>query len=177
MKKNFSRNELLEWLRTAANITFITISLSNNVSSVIANVSSPSFVAKSMEQMPYAFPEGQYVVEYEDIESTDEQDKLPYTKTIFAMGFDANLVGGYKIFNLTYLLSDISEYEYVVTSTKSTEAYKLVSIFVKQPENPLELDKLLMTLNKYASLVTVGDGSKLINLANSFINGKKIYKQ
>jgi hypothetical protein len=173
MKRNFNRNELLEWLRTAANITLLTISLSNNVSSVISNVSSPGFVAKSMEQTPYAFPEGQYVVDYEDIESTDEQDKLPYTNTVFAMVFDASIVGGYKIFNLTYLLSDISEYEYVVTSTKSTEAYKSVSILVKQPENPLELDELLMTLNKYANFVTVGDGSNLINLTNSFINGKK----
>ncbi|MDO6488220.1 hypothetical protein Q4503_10945 [Colwellia sp. 6_MG-2023] len=172
MKRNFNRNELLEWLRAAANITLLTISLSNNVSSVISNVSSPSFVAKTMKEMPYAFPKGKYIVEYEDIESTDEQDKLPYTKTIFAMAFDASIVGGYKIFNLTYLLSDISEYEYVVTSTKLKEAYKLVSIFVKQPENPLELDKLLMTLNKYANIVTVGDGSNLINLANSFINGK-----
>jgi hypothetical protein len=172
MKKKFSRNELLKWLRSAANITLLTISLSNNVSSVITNVSSPSFVSKSMEQNLYAFPKGQYIVEYQYTESTDEQDKLPYTKTIFAMDFDANLVGGYNIFNLTYLLSEISEYEYIVTNTKDTGAYKLVSIFVKQPENPLELDDLLITLKKYASFVTVGDDSNLINLANSFINGK-----
>ena len=126
-----------------------------------------------MEQRIGAFPKGQYIVEYKYSESNDEQDNIPYTKTILAMAYDANLTSGGKILNLSSLLPKIGGNEYIVTSTTDTGAYKLVSVFVKQPENPLELEELLITLNKHAAFVSVEDGSGFITEVNSFINGKK----
>lgn len=173
MKRKFSRAKLLSWLQSAANVTLLSISLINNVSSVVTNVSSPSFVAKSMEKRIEAFPKGRYIVEYKYSESNDEQDNIPYTKTILAMAYDANLTSGSKILNLSSLLPKIGDNEYIVTSSKDTGAYKLVSVFVKQPENPLELEKLLKTLNEHATFVSVEDGSGLITGVNSFISGNK----
>lgn len=173
MKKKFSREKLLRWLKSGVSVTLLSISLSNNVSSVVTNVSSPSFVAKSMNQRLKAFPKGQYIVEYIYSESNDEQDNIPYTKTIIAMAYDANLASGGKIFNLSSLLPKIGDNEYMVTRTTETGAYKLVTVFVKQPENPLELEELLITLNEHAAFVSVEDGSGLITEMNSFINGKK----
>ncbi|CAM4139499.1 hypothetical protein SHLI107390_00480 [Shewanella livingstonensis] len=87
--------------------------------------------------------------------------------------YDAKLTSGDKILNLSSLLPKISDNEYIVTSTTDTGAYELVSVFIKQPENPFELEELRETLNKYASFVSIEDGSGLITELNSFINGKQ----
>ena len=126
-----------------------------------------------MEKRIESFPKGQYVVEYKYSESNDEQDNVPYTKTILAIAYDVKLTSGDKILNLCSLLPKISDNEYIVTSTTDTGAYKLVSVFVKQPENLFELEELLETLNKYASFVSIKDGSGLITELNYFINGKQ----
>jgi len=173
MKKKFSRSKLVKWLKSAVGISLLSISLGNNISTVMTNTTSPQFLAQTMEQRLDSFPKGNYIVEYERNTEEDEQDDIPYSKTIWAMAYDANLARGGKILNLTSLLTKIGDFEYIVSSTKDTGAYNSTSIFVKQPENPLELEELLVTLNRYASFVTVEDGSGEITSTNSFINGKK----
>lgn len=175
MKKKLSRSKLLKWLKSAVGVTLLSISLGNNVSTVMTNTTSPQFVAKAMERRLDAFPKGTYIVKYERSanEDEDEQDDLPYSRTVWAMAFDANVARGGKILNLSTMLSEIGEYEYVVSTNDDTGAYRLTSILVKQPENPIELEELLNILNRHASFVSVEDGSGEMTGANSFINGKK----
>lgn len=173
MKKKFSRAKLLKWLKSAVGVTLLSISLGNNVSTVMTNTTSPQFVAKAMEQRIAAFPKGTYIVKYKLSSDENEQDDIPYSRTVWAMAFDANVARGGKILNLSSMLLEISDYEYVVTSNNDTGAYKLTSIMVKQPEDPMELGVLLNTLNKHASFVSVEDGSGEMTGANSFINGGK----
>ncbi|OEG72726.1 hypothetical protein BEL05_10650 [Shewanella colwelliana] len=172
MKKKFSRSKLLKWLKSAAGITLLSISLGNNVSTVVTNSTSPQFVAQAMEQRLDSFPKGTYVVKYER-STEDEQDSIPYSKTVLAIAYDANLAQGGKIINLSTMMEEIGGFEYIVSSAKDTSSYNLTSIFVKQPENPLELEELLCTLKRHASFVTVEDASGYISSTNSFINGQK----
>ncbi|MCZ4337711.1 hypothetical protein [Shewanella colwelliana] len=173
MKKKFSRAKLLKWLKSAVGVTLLSISLGNNVSTVMTNTTSPQFVAKAMEQRLDAFPKGTYIVKYERSVDEDDQDDIPYSRTVWAMAFDANVARGGKILNLSTMLSEIGEHEYVVSTNDDTGAYRLTSIMVKQPENPMELEELLNTLNRHASFVSVEDGSGEMTGANSFINGEK----
>ncbi|WP_238929560.1 hypothetical protein [Vibrio harveyi] len=172
MKKKLSRSKLLKWLKTSASITLISISLLNNASTIVSNTSSPKLVVQAMEQRIDSFPKGTYLVEYERSEDEDLDD-IPYNKVVWAAAYDANVSSGGKILNLTSLLAELSDFEYVISSVKDTGAYNLTTVFAKHPEDPLELEELLGTLNKYASFVTVDDGSGEINLGNSFVGGKK----
>ncbi|SHO21935.1 Putative uncharacterized protein [Moritella viscosa] len=174
MKKKLSRSKLKKWLKSAVGVTLLSISLGSSVSTVITNSSSPSFVSKAMEHRIGAFPKGIYLVEYERNDNEADQDDIPYARTIWAMAHDANTSTGDKILNLSNLLAEVGEYEYVISSNNDTGAYRLTSITVKQPENPIELEELLHVLNKHASFVTVADGSNEITGSNSFINGEKI---
>ncbi|WP_254623104.1 hypothetical protein [Vibrio cholerae] len=172
MKQKFSRSKLKKWLKKAAGVTLLSISLVNSTSSIITNTSSPKLVAQAMEQRIESFPKGSYLVEYERNDD-EEQDDFPYNKTVWALAYDANLSRGGKILNLTTLLSELGDFEYVISTTKDTGAYNLTSVFVKQPEDPLELEALVGTLKKHASFVTVEDGSGEMHGGNSFTNGKK----
>lgn len=173
MKKKFSRAKLLKWLKSAAGITLLSISFGNSVSTVVSNTTSPRFVAQAMEKRLDAFPKGTYIVKYERSSEDEEQEDIPYSKTIWAMAFDANLARGGKILNLSMMISELGDFDYVVSSNDNRGAYQLTSILVKQPEDPLELESLLITLNKHASFVSVEDGSGEMSNVNSFINGKK----
>lgn len=172
MKKKFSRDKLKKWLKKTVGVTLLSISLMNNGSSIITNTSSPKLVAQAMEQRIESFPKGSYLVEYERNDE-EEQDDFPYSKTVWALAYDANLSRGGKTLNLTTLLSELGDFEYVISTTKDTGAYNLTSVFTKQPEDPLELEALVNTLKKHASFVTVEDGAGEMHGGNSFINGKQ----
>lgn len=172
MKQKFSRSKLRKWLKTAAGVTLLSISLMNSVESIITNTSSPKLVSQAMEQRIDSFPKGSYLVEYERSDEED-QENFPYSKTLWALAYDANLSRGGKILNLTSLLNELGDFEYVISTTKDTGAYNLTSVFSKQPEDPLELEALVGTLKKHASFVTVEDGSGEIHGANSFVYGKQ----
>jgi len=173
MKKKFSRARLIKWLRSTAGVTLLTTSFGNNISTIVTNTTSTQFVAQTMEQNIDSFPKGNYIVKYERSKKEDKPDHIPYFKTVWAIAYDANLALGGKILNLTSLLTEIGDFEYVVSSSKDTGAYNLTSIFVKQPTNPLEMVELCRTLKKHASFVTVKDTSGKITVANSFINGNQ----
>lgn len=173
MKKNFSRHRLKGWLRSVTGVTLLSISLANDVTSIITNTSSPKFIASAMEKNLESFPKGTYIVEYEYCPEDDGQDDIPYNKTVVAMAYDANVAADGKILHLSKLLLEIGDYEYFISSKIDTGAYKLYTIFVKQPEDPFHLENLLVTLNKQASFVAIDDGSRKITSSNSFINGRK----
>jgi hypothetical protein len=158
MKKKFSRAKLKKWLNKSASITLLSISLLNSTSSIITNTSSPQLVAQAMEQRIESFPKGSYLVEYERNDEEDKDD-FPYNKTIWALAYDANLARDGKILNLTTLLTELVDFEYVISTTKDTGAYNLTSVFAKQPEDPLEFKVLINSLKKHASFVTVEDNS------------------
>ncbi|MBS0045160.1 hypothetical protein KFE26_23215 [Shewanella sp. M16] len=172
MKKKLSRSKLKKWLKSAVGITLLSISINDDVSTVISNISSTSFLSKAMEQRIEAFPKGIYLIEYQR-DDPEEDDDVPYNRTVWALAFDANLARGGKILNLSNLLSDVSDYEYFVSSNTDTGAYKLTSIVVKQPENPIELKELVTILNRHSSFVSIENGSGKITSANSFINGNQ----
>ncbi|KJG18905.1 dimerization/docking domain-containing protein [Photobacterium angustum] len=172
-EKTLSRSKLKSWLKKSAGVTLLSIGLVSSSSSIITNISSPKFVAQVMEQRIELFPKGTYLVKYERNDDAD-QDDVPYNKTVWALAYDANLSRGGKIFNLTTLLSELGDFEYVISTTKDTGAYNLTSVFAKQPEDPLELESLVGILKKHASFVTVEDGSGEMHGGNSFINGKQL---
>ncbi|WP_041943362.1 hypothetical protein [Vibrio furnissii] len=172
MKIKLSRAKLIKWLKKVLGVTLLSISFGNDVSSVISNTTSPKFLAHVMEQRLDSFPKGHYLVEYVRSDE-DEQDDIPYNKTIWVIAYNANVAGGGKILNLTNLLNDLANYEYIISSTKSSGAYNLTTVHAKQPQDPFELEELLITLNKHASFVSVQDGSGIVHGGNSFVNGKK----
>ncbi|NLQ25582.1 hypothetical protein HGO26_22285 [Shewanella sp. S-1] len=112
MKKKLSRSKLKKWLKSAVGITLLSISINDDVSTVISNISSTSFLSKAMEQRIEAFPKGIYLIEYQR-DDPEEDDDVPYNRTVWALAFDANLARGGKILNLSNLLSDVSDYEYL----------------------------------------------------------------
>ncbi|MFA1563253.1 hypothetical protein [Aliivibrio fischeri] len=170
MKIKLSRSKLLKWLKKAVGITLLSISLGNSGASIITNTTSPQFVAQAMEQRIDSFSKGSYVVKYERMDE-EENDEIPYKKTVWALAYDANLSSGGKILNLTSLLAELTNFEFIISTTKDTGSYNLTSVFAKQPENPLELEELVGLLKKHASFVTVEDGSGEMHGGNSYVNG------
>ena len=90
MELQLKRNELIEWLKTVAGATVLSISLAGQLAELQTNISSPYRLATALEQKVDFLDDGPYLVKYEQAQGDDEQAP-PYTKFAMAVAFKAEL--------------------------------------------------------------------------------------
>ncbi|OOE93995.1 hypothetical protein [Salinivibrio sp. IB643] len=168
MNKTFnSRVHFRRWLKKAANIFLISVSVSGSTSQLYTNIASTQKLYQSISESGLTLPKGQYIVSYGS--SQEEEHSLVQTKYIFAISTQEHYVGGAQTGDVSKLIESLEGAEYVITQNTKTPGYQILSLLAIQPNGVLELDSLIASLKKHCRFVAIDDGSGRMNFDNVFI--------
>lgn len=162
-----NKESLREWLISATGIVLTSVSLMSNVQDLEFQFSSPKALAKVMEGSPTYFPDGQYIIRYSNSSDLDSDD-LDYSKLAMAISFEAKLASSDTLIGgLRALLSALSDFEYCCTIDRTNPAYVTAGIWIVEPSNPAEFEKLKQVLHEHSVFYAFNDGSGFVTLNNA----------
>ncbi|NOQ63068.1 MAG: hypothetical protein GQ582_00985 [Methyloprofundus sp.] len=120
-----------------------------------------------MDYQPEYLPEGQYIVEFTNSDNLDPEN-IDYSRMVMVISMEVKLarysilVGGLKP-----LLEALSDFEYCCSINRTNPAYTTSGIWVVEPKDPRELEKLKDVLRKHSIMYAFNDGTSYLSLANS----------
>jgi hypothetical protein len=168
-----SLDRLKSWLATISNIAIFSVVFINDID-IIIKTNNPELLSKAIEARPIDYPEGPYLVQYEELEIDDKQD-LDYSKMVMVIAMEATIAkSGRKIGGLEPLLKALADFDYCCTSNTTHPAYQIAGLWVVEPQTPDEINKLVAVLDKYAMAYAFSDGSGFLTLSNFRFNGAGI---
>lgn len=109
-KKFTHKSSLEKWLISATGIVLTSVALISDAQNIEFNFSSPSALSTVMEGSPDYFPNGEYLVTFQNSDDLD-QDDLDYSKMAMVISLEAKiarsntLIGG-----LQPLLKELAEH-------------------------------------------------------------------
>lgn len=164
-RKFSSRKKFSRWIKNAAGIVITAVTISNGLVEIGNTVDALPLFQKVAIYEHTNLPKGSYTVEYElKSEDTEEQD-LSYFRTIYVIGYTAVTVENpVEIGTLLALKKAIESEEYVLLSSKKDS---VVSIAIKQPSDPIALEKLIEKLKVSRAFFTIDNGSGYVEMSYS----------
>lgn len=173
IKKEFnSADKLREWLVTSSSVVIFSITLTNDLNALSISTNNSLLLAKAMEARPSEYPDGSYLVLYENIEIEDKAE-LDYSKMVMVIAMEATLASnGSKIGGLKPLINELSDFDYCCTSNEIHPAFQVAGLWIVEPKAPDDMKKLVSILEKYAVAYAFNDGSGFMTLANFRVNKK-----
>lgn len=169
-RKFTSRAKFSRWIKSAAGIVITAVTISNGLVEISNTVDALPLFQKVAMSEHMNLPKGSYTVEYKlKSEETEDQD-LSYFRTIYAIGYTAVTVESQvEIGTLAALKKAVESEEYVLLGSQEEPA---VSIAIKQPSDPVALEKLIEKLKASRAFFTVDNGSGYVEL--SYSGGKQL---
>jgi len=166
-KRFADKRSLKIWATKTAGIVLTSVALMSSAQKLEFQFSSPKALSTVMESVPEYFPDGEYLVTYQNTDDTgfDELDCSRMAMVISLEAMLANspiLVGG-----LQPLLSALGDFEYCFSINRTNPAYVTAGIWVIEPSDPQELEKLKAVLHENAILYAFNDGSGFVTLNNA----------
>lgn len=164
------KSDLISWLSAASAIAISVIVCVEDAQQIEITANSYRALSSAIQKQSGEFPEGPYLVKYEDVEDKNNPD-LDYTKLVMVMAMEAFLANdGRKIGGLSLLIRHLSDFEFCCTTRRTDPAYTIASIWVVVPKEPDNLQKLNEILSKYAMAYAFHDGTGVISLNNFRFN-------
>ena len=169
-RKFTSRTKFSRWIKSTAGIVITAVTISNGLVEIGNTVDALPLFQKVAMSEHTNLPKGSYTVEYKlKSEETDEED-LSYFRTIYAIGYTAVTVENQvEIGTLPALKKAIESEEYVLLSSQDDLA---VSIAIKQPSDPIALEKLIEKLKASKAFFTIDNGSGYVEI--SYSDGRQL---
>ncbi|HHQ4530830.1 TPA: hypothetical protein ACSP1Y_004673, partial [Aeromonas hydrophila] len=167
-RKEFQNKESLrKWLISATGIVLTSVSLMSDIQKLEFQFSNPKALVTVMEGAPTYFPDGKYIITYSNDSDLDSDD-LDYSKMAMVISLEANLVRSNTLIGgLRPLLTALADFEYCFTIDRTNPAYVTAGIWVVEPCNPVELDKLKHVLHENSVFYAFNDGSGFVTLNNA----------
>ncbi|WP_198588769.1 hypothetical protein [Alloalcanivorax mobilis] len=166
-KKFLNRDYLRKWLISTSAIVLTSVSFLSDVQDLEFQFTSPKALVAVMEGAPSYFPDGEYLITYSNRSGLDTDD-IDYSKMAMVVSFEAKLarqdtlIGG-----LRPLLECLGDYKYCCTIDRTDTACITAGIWVVEPNNFAELEKLKRILKEYSVLYAFNDGSGFVTLNNA----------
>lgn len=166
-KKFPNKESLRKWLISTTGIVLTSVSLMSNVQDLEFQFSSPKALATVMEGSPTYFPDGQYIITYSNSSDLDSDD-LDYSKMAMVISLEAKLARSDTLIGgLRPLISALADFEYCCTIDRTNPAYVTAGVWLVEPSNPTELEKLKQVLHEYSIFYAFNDGSGFVTLNNA----------
>ncbi|WP_138436721.1 hypothetical protein [Marinobacter shengliensis] len=168
MDQQLKRHELVEWLRSIAGATILSVSLVGQVADLETNITDPLKLARALEQRVEFLGEGPYLVQYSPGPDQSGSDpSLPYTSFAMAGTLKAEFnhhpgsyVGGYDA-----LVRELSGFEYLAKIGEGPSG-PMGHLLILIPQNPSELSQLRSVLARYSVYYAFPDETGTLNVAN-----------
>jgi len=167
-EKKFSNKESLKkWLISATGIVLTSVSLMSDFQDFEFQFSNPKALVTVMEGAPTYFPDGQYIITYSNSSDLDPND-LDYSKMAMVISLEAKLAKSDTLIGgLRPLLTALADFEYCCTIDRTNSAYVTAGIWIVEPSNPVELEKLKQVLHENSVFYAFNDGSGFVTLNNA----------
>lgn len=169
MKKEIFRDKaaLKKWLISTTGIVLTSVALMGGVQDLQYQFKNPKALISAMKESAEWFPEGEYFVTYTNSEDLSN-DNLDYSKMACAISFAARLTGSDEIIGgMQLLLDHLADFDYSFIINRTIPAYVTARIWVVEPTNPNELEKLKEIFHEYSAFYAFNDGSGLLTLNNA----------
>jgi len=167
-----NRDSLKAWLMTATGLVMTSVSLVSDVQNLEIQFSNPKALYNAIDWSPIFIPEGEYLVNYKEGDTSETED-IDYSKQVMVISLEArftnstNFMGG-----LRPLITALSDFKYSCTFDRTNPAYIIASLWVVEPKNIVEVEKLKDLLEKNAILYAFNDGTGELSTSNlNFGNG------
>ncbi|MEZ8028649.1 hypothetical protein [Enterovibrio norvegicus] len=161
-----NKEQLKEWAKSAACVTLLSLSLIDTVQSMELNFSSAKSLHQVIELHNENFPQGRFLVTYEDSDESDYEDQSP-RELIMVLSHEVyvieqngknSAVGGYQA-----LIQALDEYELCSIVNTSQPEYTSARIWIVQPDSPEDTKNLESILDKYSVAYAFNDGTGTVN--------------
>lgn len=169
-----SLDRLKSWLVTASSIAIYSVVIADDIERLTIKTNNPELLSKAIHARPFDYPEGPYLVEYDNLK-VDDKRELDYSKMVMVMAIEATMVrSGRRIGGLEPLLKALADFDFCCTSSRAHPAYQIAGLWVVEPQSPDEVKNLVAVLDKYAMAYAFSDGSGFLTLSNFRFNGAGI---
>ncbi len=178
MKELVQSHDLPSYLRQLAAASMLVVAISTPVFEIASTVKSTFEVAHLAETHRGFFGEGPYWVESHEGDQWEDKSwpdplvcRYASVWTIYAtMTGSGRVIGGYD-----NLISRLKDYEVLEQrSPKSAEGAGAGTLLVRQPTDPVELERLRAILQDHAIFFAFDDGSGFFHHGNMFM-GNGVY--
>lgn len=165
------KSDLISWLSAASAIAVSVIVCIEDVQQIEITANSYRVLSSAIEKQSDKFPEGPYLVKYEDIEEDKNNPDLDYTNLVMVIAMEAlSANDGKKIGGLSLLIRNLSDFEFCCATQRKDSAHTIAGIWVAAPKEPDNLVKLNEILSKYAMAYAFHDGTGEISFNNFRFN-------
>lgn len=162
-----NKESLKKWLTSATGIVLTSVSMMSDIQDLEFQFSNPKALVTVMEGAPSYFPDGQYIISYSNSSDLDADD-LDYSKMAMVIFLEAKLAKSDTLIGgLRPLLTALADFEYCCTIDRTNPAYVTAGIWVVEPSNPAELEKLKQVLQENSVFYAFNDGSGFVTLNNA----------
>ena len=166
-KKFQNKESLKKWLVSATGIVLTSVYLMSDIQKLEFQFSNPKTLVTVMEGAPTYFPDGQYIITYSNDSDLDPDD-IDYSKMAMVISLEAKLASSNTLIGgLRPLITALADFEYCYTIDRTNPAYVTAGIWVVEPCNPVELDKLKQVLHENSIFYAFNDGSGFVTLNNA----------
>lgn len=166
-KRFADKRSLKSWATKSAGIVLTSVTLMSSAQNLELQFSSPKALSTVMEGAPEYFPNGEYLVTYKNSDDIDPDD-LDYSRMAMAISLEARLANSPTLVGgLQPLLRALGEFEYCFSINRTNPAYVTAGIWVVEPSDPQELEKLKSALHENAVLYALNDGAGFVTLNNA----------